>query len=44
MNRKKYIENDVICLAECIESDYKILYESWNERDTMLGYNMKFPY
>jgi len=44
MNRKKYIENNVICLAECIESDYKILYESWKEHDTVLGYNMKFPY
>ena len=44
MDRKKYIENDVICLAECFESDNKILYESWNENDTVWGYNWKMPY
>lgn len=44
MNRKKYIENNVICLAECIESDNTILYESWNENDTIWRYNWKLPY
>ena len=44
MARKKYIENNVICIAEYIESDYKILYDSWNEDDIVLGYNYKLPY
>lgn len=44
MTRKKYIKNDVLYLAEIIESDYKILYDSWNEQDTILGYNYKLPY
>ena len=44
MSREKYIENSVICLAECIESDYALLYESWNEEDTVRGYNYKLPY
>ena len=44
MNRKKYIENDVIYLAEYIESDCKILYDSWHEYDTIWGYNYKLPY
>ena len=44
MDRKKYIENDVLCLAECIEADNKILYESWNEQETIWGYNWKMPY
>jgi RimJ/RimL family protein N-acetyltransferase len=44
LNREKYIENDIICLAKIIESDYKILYDSWNEEDTILGYNYKLPY
>jgi len=44
MNRKKYIENNVLCLVQCIESDYKILYESWNENETVLAYNWKLPY
>ena len=44
MNRKKYIENDRIYLAECIKSDYKILYDSWHDNDTVWGYNYKLPY
>lgn len=44
MNRKKYIENNVICLAEYIESDYKAIYESWKDHNTALGYNIKFQY
>ena len=44
MDRKKYIGNDVLCLAECIEADNKILYESWNEHETIWGYNWKIPY
>jgi len=44
MVREKYIDNDVICLAECIEADYETLYESWNEEDTVWGYNWKMPY
>ena len=44
MSREKYIENSVICLAECIKSDYTLLYESWNEEDTVRGYNYKLPY
>ena len=44
MSREKYIENSVICLAECIKSDYAPLYEAWNEEDTIWGYNYKLPY
>ena len=44
MNRKKYIENDVLYLAEVVKSDYKILYDSWNDEDTIWGYNYKLPY
>ena len=44
MNRKKYIENNVICLAEYIDSDNEILYESWNQNETIWGYNWKIPY
>ena len=44
MTRRKYIENDVLCLAEFIEEDYKTLFDSWNEYDIMLGYNYKLPY
>ena len=44
MSREKYIENSVICLAECIEADYALIYESWNEEDTIWGYNYKLPY
>ena len=44
MNRKKYIENDVICLAECVKSDYRLLFDSWNDADTIRGYNYKLPY
>jgi len=44
MDRKKYIENDVLCLAECLEADNKILYESWNEHETIWGYNWKIPH
>ena len=44
MNRKKYIENNVICLAERLESDNEILCESWNEKETVWGYNWKLPY
>jgi RimJ/RimL family protein N-acetyltransferase len=44
LNRKKYIENDILCFAKVIESDYKILYDSWNDEDTVWGYNYKLPY
>ena len=44
MNRKKYIANDTLCLAEVVESDYKMLYDSWNDEDTVWGYNYKLPY
>ena len=44
MNRKEYIKDNVICLAEYIESDYEIMYNSWKENDTVLGYNWKIPY
>jgi len=44
VNRKIFIKNDLISLAEYIESDYKILYESWFDNDTVWGYNYKLPY
>jgi len=44
MDRKKYIGNDTLCLAESIEADNEILYESWNEHETIWGYNWQIPY
>jgi RimJ/RimL family protein N-acetyltransferase len=44
MDRKLFIKNDKIGLADYIESDYKLLFDSWREDDTILGYNYKLPY
>ena len=44
MDRKKYIEGDILCLAEILERDYKPLYESWHDEDTIRGYNYRLPY
>jgi RimJ/RimL family protein N-acetyltransferase len=44
MERKIFIKNDKIGLAEYVESDYKLLFDSWNDKDTILGYNYKLPY
>ncbi|MCL2884924.1 MAG: GNAT family N-acetyltransferase [Oscillospiraceae bacterium] len=44
MDRKIYIQNDILCLAACEESDYQILYASWLEQETVLGYNWRIPY
>jgi len=38
------MENDVICLAECIKPDYKTIYKSWKDRNTILGYNIELHF
>lgn len=44
MERNIYIENEVIYLADITVDDIKLLYDSWNDYDTILGYNYRLPY
>jgi len=44
VDRKIFIKNDKIGLAEYMESDYKLLFDSWQDDDTILGYNYRMPY
>ena len=45
MNKREiYIKNDTICLSQCIESDYRAIYDSWNEVDVICNYNWKIPH
>jgi len=44
LSRNKYIDNNIIYLSEYIESDYRFLYDTWYEDETVLGYNWKMPY
>lgn len=44
MERKQYIHNDLISLSEYKDDDCQLLFESWNETETIAGYNYKLPY
>jgi len=40
--RKIYIKNDIISLAECLPEDYEDLYNGWFDEEVQRGYNFKF--
>jgi ribosomal-protein-alanine N-acetyltransferase len=41
-NRKIYIKNDIISLAECLPEDDREGYNDWLDEETQRGYNHKF--
>ena len=41
-DRKIYVKNDVISLAECLPEDYRDLYDGWLDEEVQRGYNHRF--
>ena len=39
--RKIYLKNDIISLAECLPEDYHDFYDSWSDEEVQKGYNFK---
>jgi len=43
MQRKIYVRNDSISLEEYLDADCPLLFDSWNEEETILAYNYRLP-
>ena len=40
--RKVYVKNDIISLAEYLQKDYQELYDGWLDEEVQRGYNFKW--